>query len=124
LNYLWFLSLFLLFLLFSVITLVSLFDMRLYVPVRAVVSDCLNHRLDLAVQFLAVFAPEVGFCRVYNEFHVLTVSLQDRMVRENTQLLVVGFRGYLLVELFHFVCLLFLKDLLEIYRGLRSKRLT
>lgn len=39
----WFLSLFLLFLLFSVIPLVSLFDMHLYVPVRAVVSDCLNH---------------------------------------------------------------------------------
>jgi hypothetical protein len=75
------------------------------------------------VQFLAVFAPEVSFCRVYNEFHVLTVSLQDRMVRENAQLLVVGFRGYLLIVLFHFVCLLFLKDLLEIYRGLRSKRL-
>ena len=76
------------------------------------------------MQFLAVFAPEVGFCRVYNEFHVLTVSLQDWMIRENAQLLVVGLRGYLLVVLFHFVCLFLLQDLLEIYSGLRSKGLT
>ena len=96
-------------------TLVSLFNMRLYVPVRAVVSDGLDHRLDLPVQFLAIFAPEVGFRCVYNEFHVLAVGLQDRMVRENTQMLLLlgGFgaerrEGQRVLELFNLVRLLLL----------------
>jgi hypothetical protein len=85
------------------------------------------------VQFLAVFAPEVGFCRVNNEFHVFTVSFEDRMVRENTQLLgflVIGFskergqgrQGYRMLN--YFINLLLLLSLLEIYCGLRSKWLT
>jgi len=99
-------------------TLVSLFNMRLYVPVRAVVSDGLDHRLDLPVQFLAIFAPEVGFRCVYNEFHVFAISLQDRMVRENTQMLLLlggfgaergqGREGHRVLKLFNLVRLLLL----------------
>jgi hypothetical protein len=80
-------------LLISGITVVSLLNMRLYVPVGAVVPDRPYHRLDLPVQLLPILAPEVGLRRVYYEFHVLAVGLQDRMVRENPQVRVLV-RGF------------------------------
>lgn len=123
-----------------IIILVSLFNVHLLYVSVGTVSDGLDHGLDLPVQFLAVFAPEVSLRRVYDEFHVLAARLKDWMIGKNTQLLFL--QGvihrlwtqrwqrrqssqviellFLVTNFFRSFCLLFFQYLLEIYCCLRS----
>ena len=70
----------------DILILVPLFNVHLDVSVGAV-SDGLDHRLDLSVEFLAVFAPKVGLRSVNDEFHVFAARLENRVLWENAQIL-------------------------------------